>query len=70
MNQYRVRMVRDTSQSVDIIVTAKDEEEAVDKAYQKARSDWDLEWTDDDCASKPYCPDYNDDVEKLRDTKG
>lgn len=60
MPKYVLRMTRDTSQSVDLIVTAENEELAEQKAYQEARTNWDLPWQDDDFAGKPYCPDYDE----------
>ena len=66
MNKYRVRMVRDTSQSVDIIVTADNPDEAENKAWNAARSNLEIKWDEDEGYGEPYCPDYNDDIELLQ----
>ena len=64
MPLYRVRMTRDTSQSVDIEVIAPDPHQAEEEAYRVAREDWNLDWVDDDFMGKPYCPD-TDAIEEI-----
>ena len=54
---YRVRMTRDTSQSIDLEVLAPDPEGALEEAFRICQTDPKLAWTDDDYAGKPYCPD-------------
>ena len=63
MPKYIIRMTRDTSQSVDMIVTADNINMAEDRAYQETRSDRDLPWEDDEYAGNPYCSNF-DDVEE------
>lgn len=60
MPKYIVRMTRDCSQSVDMIVTADNQEMAEQRAYQEARENMDVPWEDDDFAGKPYCSNYED----------
>jgi hypothetical protein len=43
-----------------MIVTAENEEQAEEQAYQAARENIDLPWEDDDFTGKPYCSNYED----------
>jgi hypothetical protein len=62
MPKYSVPMCRDTWEYIRVEVEADSPEEAEEKAYQEARTNWDLEWEPSDDSSKPYCTD-SDDIE-------
>jgi len=63
MTKFKVFITRETSESVEVIVEAKDLEEADQKAYERVRDAmsapaWPdgLEWEPDDYAGDPYLP--------------
>ena len=64
MPKFKVPMARDTTDFIYIEVEADSPEEAEERAYQEARTNWDLEWEPSDDAGKPYCTDI-DDIEEV-----
>lgn len=64
MPKFNVPMARETSDFIYIEVEADSPEEAEEKAYQEARTNWDLEWESSDDVGKPYCID-TDEIEEV-----
>ena len=64
MPLYRVRMTRNSHQSVDIEVLAADRYQAEELAYEIALHDPNLEWCNENWVEPPY-PD-KDNIEEIK----